>query len=118
MARKKAPRHSEQVEIIRIRETQTTRRILIITVGIVASIGIIAWAAVRIMERPAWLVFALAVLAALSGPTGLLVLGVRYVKRWTRRHVTRQAQLERQVDPGRTSSNLNPDGTDPSETQP
>jgi hypothetical protein len=108
----------EQVDILRIRETQKTLRYLILTFGIVTSLGLIAWAAVRMTEKPPWLVLALAILAASSGPTALLLYTVRYVRRWTRDHMGRTAELERIIDPARTTSSLNPDGTDPPESLP
>lgn len=108
----------EQVEILRIRETQKTLRYLILTLGTVTALGLIVWAAVRMTEKPPWLVLALAILASLSGPSGLLVFTVRYVWRWTRTHMGRTAELERLNDPARTTSSLNPDGTDPPDSLP
>jgi hypothetical protein len=117
MARSK-PVISERVEILRIQESQKTRRYLILTVGFIVSLGIIAWAAVQIAEKPPWLIFALAILAALAGPSSLLLVFVRYVWRWTKRHISRETKLESQADPNRSSSALNSDGTDPPESLP
>jgi len=47
----------------------TTIRWAFTLIGLVAAIGIIALAAVRIAEKPAWLTFALAILATLSAPS-------------------------------------------------
>ncbi len=115
---KDKPDQTEQIEILRIRETEKTKRYVILTLGVVSSLGIIAWAAVRLMDKPPWLAFALAVLAALSGPSTLLAITVRFVWSWTSRHMGRTARLEMTVDPNRSTSSLNPDGTDPPEALP
>lgn len=69
---------SDAVEIERLRvglekhkilEREKTWRLGILSFFGTIAVGIIAWSTVRMTDRPSWLVFALAVLTALGGPS-------------------------------------------------
>jgi uncharacterized membrane protein len=82
MARgRRRPTNKFDVAETRILECFRTIRLVAGFVCGTASIGIIAWAAVKISDKPAWLTFALAVLTALSGPTIYLVVNHHKISR-------------------------------------
>ena len=73
-----------------------------------------AWVKVaEINRKPAWLTALIVVLGAIGlGPLGFFKLIMKRIRRFTKEEAARRSRLETQVDPGRTSSGLNSDGTD------
>jgi hypothetical protein len=59
------------------------------------------------MERPPWLVLALALLA----PSGVIVAMVRVFRRYVVGQAERVRQLEKKIDPERSTSGLEKNGT-------
>lgn len=76
---------------------------------------------VQIMNKPPWLV-AVTALIALAGsfiaPSILSLRTTAYIQSWTIRNLSRQSKIEKELDPGRSSSRLRRDGSDPRELEP
>ncbi len=72
-----------ELDKLRIIENGRTQRFL--GSGVLAtffgSLATVAWAAVRLLDKPAWLVFGLAILTSLSGPILLAIETRRRLKR-------------------------------------
>lgn len=112
---------SNELARLRIEQAHQTARTLIITVGVVVATWIVADAVVKLMDEPPWLTALSCVIAAVLGgtvQTPLMVGAFRYIQGWTRRNIARQSRFEAEVDPGRTTSGMNDDGTDPAEAKP
>jgi hypothetical protein len=110
-----------EIRKLSIEETHITIRRIFTGGWIVASLWIIKDAVVEITSRPDWrLALDLFLIAVGSGTIQVPLLWRiwAYVRRWTKTHVAREAQLERNLDPSRSSSRMLEDGTDPSERRP
>lgn len=81
-----------------------------------ARIGIVEYAKKEPWESVMLGLFGL--IATLAAPSVLLAMYGRFVGVFTARIISRLTKLEREKDPDRTSSHLNPDGTDPEEAHP
>lgn len=93
-------RHRVALEKLRITEREKTKRLAIASFFGTIALGIIAWSVVRMTDRPPWLVFALAVLAACGGPS-LMIL--RIERRLSRQIGSRQSilgEVPRRSPPG------------------
>ncbi len=69
------------LEKFRALEAHKTTRYLGLGLLATISLGIVAWAMVRVTDKPAWLEVVLAMIALLSGPTFLLIRTRRRLKR-------------------------------------
>ena len=61
-----------ELEWTRVIEREKTHRLATLCLFGTISVGIIAWAAVRITDKPPWLVFALSIVAVLTPPSLLI----------------------------------------------
>lgn len=95
--------------MVEIRETNRTRRVKWIVLGAVACVLAIVYAVIRLAEQPPWLTLSLAIVVIV--PQVLVVKVVIGVHRsYVRRRNERVRELEKMVDPERTTSGLKPDG--------
>lgn len=93
--------NEHDVEIRRI--VEGGRNIRTIAICTVVAIGLVCVAVAAIsMTQPPWLAF----LLALIGPFGLLTALVRLILRFMKKKGDHAANLEKQLDPGRSSSVL------------
>jgi hypothetical protein len=69
------------LEKLKILEREKTWRLGILSFFGTIAIGIIAWSTVRMTDKPSWLVFALAILAALGGPSVVMFRAEARLKR-------------------------------------
>jgi hypothetical protein len=76
-----AEKHRVGLEKLRIVEREKTKRLAILSFFGTVSLAIIAWAAVRMTDKPPWLVFALAILAAVGGPSIVMIRAERRLRR-------------------------------------
>lgn len=97
------------------REWARVARWFIVAAGIVLGLWVIVQGIVALADDP--LVSVLKVLCATIGgpvaPVFVVYLYFRRIKRFTADHVDRAGRLEKRMDPGRTSSGLRKDGSDP-----
>ncbi len=104
------------VRITQTVEMHRSLRLGIVCLCIVLCVWKIADCVVKLKDEPPSVKITLAILAALTAlvsQTPLLWRVVVRVRRFTRDTVGRLTRLEQAEDPGRTSSDLLPDGTDP-----
>jgi len=93
--------NEHDVEIRRI--VEGGRNIRTIAICTVVAIGLVCVAVAAIsMTQPPWLAF----LLALIGPFGILTALVRLILRFMKKKGDHAANLEKQLDPGRSSSVL------------
>lgn len=107
---KKTP---EDVTIARYAEIGRTIRWIAICILFGWCFWAITDAAVKLMDRPPWLVALLSILSCSLPFAVLLRRLLRRIRRYTKFVATRLARLEEEHDPDRTSSGLMEDGTDP-----
>lgn len=82
------------------------------------SLWIITNGVVKLTEKPPWVAVVSALIAALGAgaiQTPLLLRVRFYVRDWTERNLSRQSRREAEQDPGRSSSGMLPDGSEPPE---
>ena len=96
-------------EFVRIVEIHRTIRTIAICVVVAIGIVAVCWAAVRITEKPPWLVLLLAILA----PGGVVYSIIRTFRWYIKRTNQRVVDLEKRLDSDRTSSGLDKNGTTP-----
>jgi len=82
----------------RINERHRTIRSLGLALMAVIALAIIAWASVTILNKPAWLELMLALIAAMTGPMGLLLWKIRHANRLADRYRRRYEELSRRPD--------------------
>ncbi|MEX2187488.1 MAG: hypothetical protein WD875_11865 [Pirellulales bacterium] len=112
---KKANALAAYVEIVRIQETERTKRSAILGVVFLGGLAMICWAVVKLSESPPWLQ-ALAILVGTGGPAvWMWRMRVRFRSYMARDH-ERLRQLEIEADGKRGSSGMNADGTTPDGT--
>jgi phosphatidylglycerophosphate synthase len=95
------------VGYVRVVEIHRTIRTVVICATILLGLAIIAYVAVKLLNKPPWLQIAIILLA----PSGLLVTLFRVHRRYIRVHNERLRRLEAERDPGRTSSGLEKNGS-------
>lgn len=93
--------------LARVHEVQKTVRTIAICLTIAVCVACISWAAIRLLDRPPWLVL----LLALAAPSGVFVAAISVFRGYVRKTSRRVTELEQQLDRGRTTSGLNSDGT-------
>jgi TRAP-type C4-dicarboxylate transport system permease small subunit len=121
MARRKPNPTDNEVILIRNAQIYTTIRFtvccaLIGWFGLQIRIGF-----VEFTKKEAWESVSLALITAivsLLAPSVAFGLLLRWVRKFTARTIGRLTRLETEVDPERTTSHMNPDGTDPEESHP
>jgi len=75
---------------------------------IVAAVYFIVQGVVEIVRDPPWLKLTVLIVICLLGPSGLLTVLVRSRQKYVEKTHKRVVDLERLVDPGRTSSRREP----------
>ena len=92
MARKRIrPKNQFDVEMARVEETGWTIRFVTACACGTISLGAIAWAAVQIADRPAWLTLGLASLSLLAPPA---TWGIIHYRRVHRLYIELKDQIE------------------------
>jgi len=98
--------------ILFIKELFGFLRLLVICGTGLIGLGIIAWMIVSVTTVPPW-VQALAILLGTSPGAIRLAIEIRSFRRQIKDIGRSQRETEQLVDPSRSSSGLNPDGTEP-----
>jgi len=111
----KSPTGNE-LRYLSIEETHRTIR----TCAICLTVGVSVWkivdGVVKLLDKPPWVTVLTSLIAVLSVAcvqTPLLYHVSRSVRKFTRRAVSRNSELEALLDPNRTSSGLTSEGEDP-----
>jgi len=97
-------------------EWAKTIRVGFIVAGVFGSIWIIKDGVVELVKDSPWVQALKLVAALVLGPVPLSLVMYKYrqyILRFTLTNITRTSQLEKEIDPERTSSSLLEDGTDP-----
>lgn len=100
-----------EYSIVRIQEINKTVRTCFIGGCIVVGLLIIANSVVKILDKPAWVEVALALIVAILGPSGIIFFIIKRMRAYTRTDHQRVIELEKKIDPKRITSDLPKDGT-------
>ena len=107
------------MKAIEVTEKYRTQRHRNTLLAITACTGIIAWAAVKISDKPDWGKVVATICACvggvLAGEYGFFRTMMSRFGRYTERTQGRVSKLEMHRNPSRSSTGLMPDGTDPPE---
>jgi len=107
--------HPDAIAFVRICEDHRTRRFYALMATIVLLAGILAWAIVRIVDKPWWSALLVALVTIVTGQSGLFWFLNRRFGRYTRLNQSRVANFEKRLDPRRSSSQMQTDGSNPPE---
>lgn len=110
------PKESDDVTIKRLHEYYRTLRVVAIGLVITGSIyltGYWAYEIIELMQSPPWVTIALAAIGAFVAPSALFFRMRQKFRLYVREDMQRTIQLERNLDPNRTSSGLTKDGRTP-----
>lgn len=103
-------------DVLIVRERHKTYRLAIVSGAVLAGMGITAWAIVRIKENnTVWDIIATTLIVILAGwkPVSKIISIEANFRQYMETDHQRACKLEQSVDPDRTSSGLNKDGTSP-----
>jgi hypothetical protein len=100
------------VDVVRVMEIQKTIRYVVVC-SLIAFLGwVIAHTIVKILDQPPWLTMTLVLITALAGPSGVIIVLIRHQRQYTLRNQGRVIDLEKKIDPKRSSSNVLEDGSE------
>jgi len=114
--REKEPTKGLVNDVLFARERHKTYRLAIVSTAILGGMGIVAWAIVQIKENQTfWDIFftALIVILASWKPVSTIFRIEAKFRQYMETDHQRACELEQSVDPDRSSSGLNKDGTSP-----
>lgn len=92
-----------------IHERQKSVRTVAICVAVMFCVGIICWTAVKITEKPPWLVLSLGLIA----PAGVIISLLKMWRFYIRTRNRRVVELEEAIDQDRSSTKLEENGGSP-----
>ena len=101
-------KESDEVLLARIKQVQFTIRLVACLIAVVAISGIIAWAAVRINDKPAWATVAGAIIAAMATPSGVTLITYFMLRRSSAASPVRDGGVLPGIDSPPTRDNNEP----------
>lgn len=114
--RTRVPKESDEVTIKRLHEYYRTLRVVAIGLIITGSIyltGYWAYEIIKLMQEPPWVTIVLTAIGVFVAPSALFLRMRRKFRRYIREDMQRTIELEKKLDPNRTSSGLTKDGRTP-----
>lgn len=111
--------HGAQVyaEVKKFSTKHGTIRTGIITVGVVVCVWIITDAVVNLLDKPPWLVAFLAIVSSIIAPLVHNYILRSRIKRYTEESSAKYAELQKKIDPDRSTSGLERDGSTPKDDE-